>query len=168
MDRLHRQERRALQRRLLSPAARAAPALWLCAALAAAAARAIEPYEHGIWLVAYLLLVGALAQALLHRGREALTPDAPTRLVAEQAALWNLGVIAVPAGVIADVRLIIAAGSVALVVALLLTWRSVRPAYRIRRTWRTATGSGYVALLVFMLASVITGMMLASEVPWTG
>ena len=35
----------------------------------AAVARAIEPFDHGIWLVAYLFLVGFLAQLLLGRGQ---------------------------------------------------------------------------------------------------
>src|SRR5215204_5579131 len=36
-------------------------------AVLAAAARAIEPFDHGIWLVAYLFLVGFVAQYLLAR-----------------------------------------------------------------------------------------------------
>lgn len=168
MDRLHLQERRALQRGVLNLLLRAAPWLWLSAGLAAAAVRAIEFYEHGIWLVAYLLLVGTLAQSLLRRGRRVVGRVAPERSAETYAVLWNLGVIAVPVGVITDVRLTIAAGSVALLAALLLLWRSVKPAYRTRRAWHTAVGREYAGLLVFMLVSVITGMLLASDVPWLG
>jgi hypothetical protein len=145
-----------------------APWLWLCAGLGAAVIRAVDPYEHGIWLVAYLLLVGALAQALLWRGRRELTRPAPERPAVADAALWNLGVIAVPAGVISDVRLPIAAGSVALLCSLLLLWRSVQPSYRSGHAWRSAAGREYASLLAFMLVSVITGMLLASDVPWLG
>ena len=127
-----------------------------------------NPYEHGIWLVAYLLLVGALAQMLLQRGRRELTQPALEQTPKADAVLWNLGAVAVPAGVIGDVRLPIAAGSVALLVALLLFWRSVQPAYRSRDAWRVAGGREYAGLLAFMLISVITGMLLASDVPWLG
>lgn len=128
----------------------------------------VNPYEHGIWLVAYLLLVGTLAQMLLRRGRRELTQSALERSAETDAVLWNLGVIAVPAGVISGVRLPIAAGSVALLVALLLLWRSVQPAYRSRHAWRRAAGREYAVLVAFMLISVITGMLLASDVPWLG
>lgn len=168
MDRLHRQKRRALQGLVLSSPLRAAAWLWLIGAAASAIARAVEPYEHGIWLVAYLFLVGFMAQLLLGRGQDAISPAAPARLVSLQAALWNLGVIAVPAGVLADIRVPIAVGSLALVAALLLFWRSVRPAYEVRGAGRAAIGRAYVGLLAFMLASTVVGMALASDVPWTG
>ncbi len=89
----------------------------LAAAAAALAVRLAEPYEHGAWLVAYLVLVGSLAQFLLGRGQVELlatvgggAPSRPTRL--RQLVLWNLGVVAVPAGVLADTKLLVVAGSV--------------------------------------------------------
>ena len=41
---------------------------FLVAAVAAAVTRAVVSYAHGWWLVAYLLLVGCIAQALLGTG----------------------------------------------------------------------------------------------------
>jgi len=167
VDRLHREERHSLQGQRLNSHLTKAAWLWLIGAGLAAASRIVEPYEHAIWLVAYLLLVGFLAQLLLVRGQSALA--APTdQLLRAQAVLWNFGVFAVPAGVLGNVRIPIAAGSLALVTALVLFWRSVRPAYRVGGAGRAAIGRGYAGLLIFMLASVIAGMLLASDVPWAG
>ena len=54
----------------------------LVAAASVAVLRATQPFEHGIWLVAYLFLVGFLAQLLLGRGQAALlsVPACPVRL----------------------------------------------------------------------------------------
>jgi hypothetical protein len=72
--------------------------------LVAAAARAIEPFAHGIWLTAYLFLVGFLAQLLLRRGQAmvlgASPADANAPPISAQAILWNAGVVAVPLGVL--------------------------------------------------------------------
>lgn len=167
MDRLHRKERRPLQGQRLNSPLRKAAGLCLIGAGLAAASRIAERYEHAVWLVAYLLLVGFLAQILLARGQNALAAPTP-QLLRAQAVLWNFGVIAVPAGVLGDVRIPIAVGSLALVGALALFWRSVRPSYRVGDAGRAAIGRGYAGLLTFMLASVIAGMLLASDVPWAG
>ena len=145
----------------------AAPQFWLTAAIASAIATAIDPYEHGVWLVAYLFLVGFAAQFLLARGRDAISPTVPAGLVNLQTVLWNLGVVAVPVGVLADVRIPIAVGSLALVAALSLFWSSVRAAYDAGGAGRTATGWAFAALLAFMLASTVIGMALGSDIPWT-
>jgi hypothetical protein len=82
----------------------------LVTAVFAAAARAIEPFDHGIWLVAYLFLVGFLAQYLLARGQSMLfaasQPGGDAPPIGAQAALWNAGVVAVPVGVFVDARLV--------------------------------------------------------------
>jgi hypothetical protein len=77
--------------------------LSLAAAAVAAVVRAVAPFDHGIWLVAYLLLVGFLAQVLLAAGQDSLYRRAGRlpggRLVRMEAVLWNAGVVFVPLGV---------------------------------------------------------------------
>jgi hypothetical protein len=134
--------------------------LWLAAALIAAGARAIEPFAHGIWLVAYLFLVGFLAQVLLARGQATVLAAAPSDAddppIGAQAALWNAGVVAVPLGVLVDARVFVVVGSVALLSALAAFGRAASG----------GAGVGYLALMVFMAASVLIGTALAWDAPW--
>jgi len=147
-------------------AASASPSL--AAAVLAAVARAIEPFAHGIWLVAYLFLVGFLAQLLLGRWQASLLSARPSAAgsppIRTQAGLWNAGVVAVPLGVLGDVRLLVVLGSVALLVSLAAFWqtyRSLSPGIA-----SGALGMSYVALIVFMGASVLVGTALAWDIPW--
>jgi hypothetical protein len=85
----------------------AAALVSLVAAAVAIAVLVAEPFDHGGWLVAYLVLVGFLAQLLLGRGQAAVLsagglPAPPRGVRLAQALLWNLGVIAVPVGVLAE------------------------------------------------------------------
>src|SRR5687768_7303265 len=102
----------------------------LAAAAIALALWIFDPFDHGTWLVAYLVLVGFLAQLLLGLGQSALVstrglsvPSRQGRLV--QAHLWNLGVVTVPFGVLMETRLVVVAGSVSLMIALASLWKSV-------------------------------------------
>jgi hypothetical protein len=134
--------------------------LWLAAALIAAVARAIEPFAHGIWLVAYLFLVGFLAQVLLARGQATVLAAAPSDAgdppIGAQVALWNAGVVAVPLGVLVEARVFVVVGSVALLSALAAFWRAAS----------RGAGVGYLTLMVFMAASVLIGTALAWDTPW--
>jgi hypothetical protein len=143
--------------------------LWLAAALIAAVARAIEPFAHGIWLVAYLFLVGFLAQVLLAGGQATVLAAAPSDAgdppIGAQVTLWNAGVVAVPLGVLVDARVFVVLGSVALLSALAAFWQASRP----RRSESGAAGGagvGHLALMVFMAASVLIGTALAWDTPW--
>jgi hypothetical protein len=134
----------------------------LAGAVLAAGLRIADPYEHGIWLVAYLVLVGFAAQLLLARGQLALTPEPPSsETVGRQAALWNLGVLAVPLGVLADSRLAVVAGGLALLVALASYARALGGPFASRRI-----RAHYVALLSVMTASVFVGVGLGWDRPW--
>ena len=149
----------------------AAPAS-LAGAGAALVVRIARPFEHGAWLVAYLVLVGFLAQLLLGRGQAALLSSgdlpAPSRHVRlAQIVLWNLGVVAVPLGVLAETRLAVVVGSLSLLAALASLWMTVRPVLASELRRRSRLGSGYVALLVIMTTSVFVGSALAWDVPWT-
>jgi len=144
----------------------------LAAATVALAIRIAEPFDHGIWLVAYLVLVGFLAQLLLGLGQAALlsafgvgAPSGQTRLA--QALLWNFGVIAVPAGVLADTRLAVVAGSISLLVALASFRNTARPARPGSAACPAPLGWAYALLLLTMTASTLIGTALAWDIPWT-
>jgi hypothetical protein len=142
----------------------------LGAASVAAVIRAIEPFDHGIWLVAYLFLVGFLAQLLLGRGQAALFSSSNQRSPRsgrglEQLILWNAGVISVPFGVLADARLAVVVGAVVLLIALTSFAYSVQAALA-DPSIRPSLRRGYVALLIFMAGSVLVGTALAWDIPW--
>jgi hypothetical protein len=149
----------------------AAALVSLAAAAVAIAVLVAEPFNHGGWLVAYLVLVGFLAQLLLGRGQAALLsagglPAPPRGVRLAQALLWNLGVIAVPVGVLAETRLAVVAGSVSLIAALLSLWRTARPALTAAAARPSPLVRGYACLLVVMTASVFVGTALAWDTPW--
>lgn len=136
----------------------------ILATVAATVLRIAVPFDHGIWLVAYLLLVGSLAQYMLAIGRSLLVPLASPRPAGTEALLWSIGVLLVPVGVLGGTRLLVAAGSIALIAALFLLWQETRSAIA-DRTHRMALPC--LGLIVFMTLSVFAGMALASDVPWT-
>lgn len=143
----------------------------LLAAVLTAILRVAEPFDHGIWLVAYLLLVGFLAQLLLGRGQAALLrvasrPPPMPRARAAQLVLWNVGVVAVPLGVFVEARVAVVLGSLALVAALASFANSVRPAFVPELSSRPWLSRGYAALLGFMVVSVLVGTALAWDAPW--
>ena len=138
------------------------------ATVVAVLTRLTHSYEHGIWLIAYLVLVGTAAQYLLVRGQSVLAPDTRPRTLGEEAALWVIGVVTVPLGVFLDSRILIAIGSITLLYALFLFWRATRPEIMARLRGTGARGAyAYIGLLIFMTVSVFVGMGLASDVPWT-
>jgi hypothetical protein len=142
----------------------------LAATALAAAARAIEPFAHGVWLVAYLFLVGSLAQRLLGRGQASLLAGSPSPTssapIRTQAALWNAGVVAVPLGVLGGARLLVVVGSVALLTSLGVFWKAYRSLRSESGAAPGALGISYLALILFMAASVVVGTALAWDIPW--
>lgn len=142
----------------------------LLAASVSAAATAVNPFAHGAWLVAYLFLVGFLAQLLLGRGQAALLSEParpPARRVRlTQVVLWNLGVVAVPFGVLADARLAVVIGSIALLAALVSFAKSVRHAGPIGGAKGSRLRGAYAALLAFMVISTLVGTALAWDLEW--
>jgi hypothetical protein len=144
--------------------------LSLAAALVTAAARTIEPFAHGVWLVAYLFLVGFLAQLLLGRGQAMVLAAAPSGAnappIGAQATLWNAGVVAVPLGVLVGARVFVVLGSVALLTALAAFWQASRPRSSESGAASRGPGFGYRALMLFMAASVVIGTALAWDTPW--
>jgi hypothetical protein len=142
-----------------------AASIALTAAIVAAAVRAIEPFAHGIWLTAYLFLVGFVAQLLLGRGQAmvAASPaDGNPPPIGAQAILWNAGVAAVPFGVLLGARVFVVLGSLALLASLVMFWQQPPPCH----AGPGVLEIGYVALIVFMGASVLVGTALAWDTPW--
>lgn len=142
--------------------------LSLAAAVVAAAVRAATPFDHGIWLVAYLFLVGFLAQILLAAGQDFLYRRAgrsPSgRLVRMEAVLWNLGVVAVPLGVLVNARIAVVVGSCALLPALVLFARSLNPS--VNPHGAISIAMAYTVLVLGMATSVVIGTVLAWDIPW--
>jgi hypothetical protein len=84
-----------------------------------AAVNSAAPFAHGSWLAAYLVLVAGVAQITLGVAAAALAPaDRSARLAPAQLLLWNVGSLAVPAGVLVTQRVLVALGSIALLAAL--------------------------------------------------
>ncbi len=138
------------------------------AGLGAVVARLAADFEHGVWLIAYLLLVGALAPALLAAGERRLLAAPPADRGARRlAGLWLAGVVAVPAGVLGDARLLVCAGAACLIAALALlaarAFAGRAPAAAGRR--RLELGA-HAALLVAIALSTGIGVALAWGQPW--
>jgi hypothetical protein len=142
--------------------------LSLTAAAVAAIVRVATPFDHGIWLVAYLFLVGFTAQVLLAAGQDLLHRRAgrPTgaRLVRVEAILWNMGVGSVPLGVLMNARIGVVIGSCALLGALILFARCL--AHPEKGTGNLSLVLAYTALSLGMATSVVIGTALAWDIPW--
>jgi hypothetical protein len=120
--------------------------------------------------VAYLVLVGFLAQLLLARGQAHLRGPAGVsspqpRARSRELVLWNLGVVLVPVGALADTRLAVLAGTVSLLAALLSFAASVREPFA-SGLRRGLLGASYITLLCLMAASAVTGLGLAWHISW--
>jgi len=138
-------------------------AAFLAATGGAAVIRAAVSFDNGIWLVAFLLLVGSVAQLLLALGQSALHPEgtAPGRVTAE-AILWNVGAVLVPLGTLTGGKAWVVVGSAALVAGLVLFGQS---------TLESSSGAQplwtlYWILILFMGVSVVTGIALSWAEPW--
>jgi hypothetical protein len=125
-----------------------------------AAVNSAAPFAHGSWLAAYLVLVAGVAQITLAVAGAALgsavrSPHlAPAILV-----LWNVGSVAVPAGVLSTETALVAVGSFALLAALAAFAAGIRGA---------PTGAGRVAyqvLLAGLAVSVLVGCTLGDAAP---
>lgn len=163
--------------------------LFLIAALTVAVVRTFTYFDNGIWLVAYLLLVGFLAQYLLGEVQSEVTggPDGggptegergsmvPPEIVRLESLLWNAGSVLVPLSVMAGGKAGVIVGSIGLALALVLFGRVAFPGTT-TIPGTAGHGSGrnggngmllvYRLLILFMAVSVITGIVLAWGRPW--
>ncbi|WP_116199971.1 hypothetical protein [Amycolatopsis circi] len=126
----------------------------------ASAVIAPHPTPHGAWAVAYLVLVGGIAQLGLGIGQALLAPTVPARrLVGAQVAAWNFGNAAVLAGTLSGATPVVDVGGAVLVIGLALLVLGVRggsPDGRAR--WLR---HGFQALVVLLLISIPVGLVLA-------
>jgi hypothetical protein len=126
--------------------------------------------NEGSWLAAYLVLVvgtGQYAMGFAHRQcRDQLVRQSRGWT---QLGCWNLGSAAVIAGVIANQRLLVDAGSILLACALYMTWTVCRtlPPPGVARPWAARLwaarlwGVSYRALLVVLAISIPAGVALS-------
>jgi hypothetical protein len=129
---------------------------------AVAAVNSAAPFRHGSWLAAYLVLVGGVSQGVLGAGRLALrAPPFNRARPPAQLALWNVGSLAVPAGVLWDAPMLVTAGSVALLCALALFAAEARG----RRREVRGRVVVYLAIVVGLAVSVVIGSALADAPP---
>lgn len=128
---------------------------WALAGGLIAAVNSAAPIAHGSWLAAYWTLVGGIAGAALLIGSRQLAVRAasPTWPV----ALWNAGVVLVPAGVLAAAPVLLSAGSLLLLAALCGFSAAVRRA--------GAAALCYRLLALLLAASVIVGSALGGAPP---
>ncbi len=122
-----------------------------------AAVTAHAPSEHSSWAAAYLVLVGGVAQIGLGFGAAALAPRLPSRASRLSIlALWNIGNALVMAGVLMSLNVLVDTGGIALIIALVVSLRTIRhstgPAL-LRRT--------YWLLAMVLGLSIPTGLALA-------
>lgn len=125
---------------------------------AVAAVNSAAPFDRGSWLAAYLVLVGGVSQIVLGVGRAALPAPRPARA---PLALWNLGSLVVPAGVLADLAPMVTVGSVALLAGLVLFARGLTPPRRDAR----GLAALYLAFILGLAVSVIVGSAIAHAAP---
>lgn len=149
-------------------AASASSAAFVIAAAAVGMANVVEPFERGWWLTAYLFLVGGLAQLFLTRGQDAVTAgprEPPASLVWMQWGLWNAGTAIVAVADMAQVMAGVDAGSVALLLALVLYHVGARRGGPKSDRRVSPLRYGYAALVVVLGGSVLLGTFLAGALP---
>ena len=123
-----------------------------------AAVTASAPTEHGTWAVAYLVLIGGVAQIGLGVGQALLAPSPPSwRVVAVEFAAWNAGNAAVIAGTLLGAIPVVDTGGALLVIALGFLAYQVRGSAW-RRSWAMRS---YWLLIAIVLVSVPVGLVLA-------
>ncbi len=128
--------------------------------------RLTRPLDRGWWLVAYLSLVGGVAQLMLGPGllalarlRQAPSPTGPALFT--RLALWNVGTLLVAAANMARAMAGVVAGSVLLLAALALFTGDLRLLRAAASEAAPRWLRGYAFLLVFLGISVGVGTALA-------
>lgn len=122
-----------------------------------AAITAHAPTEHSSWAAAYLVLVGGVAQIGLGFGSAALAPRIASRAARIGIlALWNTGNALVMAGVLTSLNVLVDAGGIALVIALVFALRSIR-----HSTGPALLRRAYWLLAMVLGVSIPTGLVLA-------
>ncbi|MGE4427186.1 MAG: hypothetical protein AB7G37_12105 [Solirubrobacteraceae bacterium] len=142
-----------------------------CVVLGGLVAAITDPLDlsSGSWLAAYLVLVGGVAQYAMGQARSTWYADArrsratvrPGREAWAQVATWNVGNGAVIVGTLTSAAPVVVAGSVLLVVALVLALRATRAAPDRTATPARLVDLGYRTTLLVLAASVPVGIVLS-------
>lgn len=124
---------------------------------------------HGWWLVAYLGLVGGVAQLMLGPGLIALGRRSGVATVAMRhkffaLALWNVGTIIVAMADLANSPSAVLGGSVLLVAGLAIFTVGLRDVTAATQRSMSGWERLYALLLVFLGVSVVIGTVLAYRV----
>lgn len=124
------------------------------------------PVTRGWWLVAYLALVGGIAQILLGSGLVALARRSDAGMIGlrhqrAELVLWNAGVVIVAVADLAAAPGGVLAGSVLLVAALVLFAGGLRETIATARRPAPGWTRMYAFLLGFLAVSVAVGTVLA-------
>ncbi|MGH3562760.1 MAG: hypothetical protein ACRDTN_13440 [Mycobacterium sp.] len=145
------------RRAVFGPFAVAGAVSVIAGGLLAAAIAAPAPTRHGVWAVAYLVLVLGVGQIVLGAGQALLASIPPTeRVVAITAVAFNAANIAILVGIVTDHIVVFDAGAVLLIGALVLFLYGVR---RGARSWPLYAYRVFVAVLV---VSIPIGMFLTT------
>ncbi len=115
----------------------------------AAAVTGPTDWNQGSWVAAFVVLVVGVAQVGLGFGQGALGPTVPSwRLVAAQAATWNVGCAWVIVGTLVSSPVVVAIGSAVFLAALIMAALAVRG-------HSTLTGATRIMLMVYRLLLVV-------------
>lgn len=127
---------------------------WVVLGGLAAAVTGPLDWSAGSWVAAYLVLVCGTAQCVFGEVHSRLTQPAPAAIRWVSLVAWNLGNLAVIAGVLARIAPISDAGGVMLVVALIAELRSAGGTrHRLLAGW-------YRTLLIILIISIPVGLVL--------
>lgn len=146
------------QRAAFRPFAVAGAAAIVAGGGLAAAIAAPSPTRHGVWAVAYLVLVLGVGQLLLGAGQALLASEPPPPGSAAAAAVaFNLSGAAIILGVVTDHIVVLDAGSALLFAVLVWLLYGVRRGRR--RGWALF---GYRAFIAALTVSIPIGMALTT------
>lgn len=146
-----------MESRAVSTPFRIIGAAWIIVGGLTAAVTGPLDWSDGSWAAAFSVLIGGVAQYTIGVVQAALASTRPSRrMVVAELATWNGGCVAVILGTVVTTPLIVYAGGLLLVVALVLLILTVRGNAEPR--WALWL---YRGLLVVILVSIPIGLTLA-------
>ena len=146
------------QRAVFRPFAAAGCASIVAGGLLASAIAAPAPTRHGVWSVAYLVLVLGVGQLMLGAGLALLATAPPGRRTVGAIALaFNIAGVAIVLGIVTDHVVVFDAGSALLLGALVVLLSGVR-----RSTYRGWTLHVYRGLIALLIVSIPIGAYLTT------
>lgn len=133
------------QRAAFKPFAVAGATAVVAGGALASAIAAPAPTRHGVWAVAYLVLVLGVGQLVIGAGQALLAPQPPGTATAAAAA-FNVSGVAIMLGVVTDHIVVFDAGAALLLVVLVWLLFTVRRSPR--RGWALCVYRAFIAVLI--------------------